>query len=395
LSHSLIANHRQNNISSEFKAQHTTNIMACPLLENLAPETRNLIYEYVLTFDTPLKHAQKMKPFINKLYQNSDSEAETTSMSSVGPSHVEESLQRVDTALLSTSRLIFKEAILTFYENNTIYLDADDFEVAIVKSPQATDLSLATQVMMKITSWKNAAKSLSACVNGLEFVFEGFPTIFPKLRIAEIYIYTDNSKEPVKTLFDFADQLHRFSDVAFEGVCSFTARNVSQPGIDMRVQYKGVMERWAKEAEEEHGFSWPSPLDMSARAMDRHSQGGQVNRNAIQSFRQMRRAYLPDGYPEVAEGSFEFWTIVDDAFRQTQLLMQQMPAINTVVTQLHGLAVQRIAPTTQLNDASPEKSIGNELGEEDDASNPFEQKPESELGSAQNGAGDQASQKSS
>lgn len=247
--------------------------------------------------------------------------------------------------------------------------------------------------MMKITSWNNAAKSLSACVNGLEFVFEGFPTIFPKLRTAEIYIYTDNSEEPVKTLFGFADQLHRFSDVAFEGVCSFTARNVSRPGINIRVQYKSVVERWARE--EVHGFSWPSPFDMSARAMYRYSQGGQVNRNAIQAFRQMRRAYLPDGYPEVAEGSFEFWTIVDDAFRQTQLLMQQMPAINNLVTHLHSLTVQRVAPTTQMSDASSEENIGSESGGEDDDSNSSQQKHVSEPDSADSGADDQTSPKKS
>jgi len=102
--------------------------MACPLLEKLATETRNLIYEYVLTFNTPLKHARKMQPFIEKLYQSSDSETDTES--SAGSSHMEDTLQSVGTALLSTCRLIFKEAVVIFYENNTIYLDADHCEVA-------------------------------------------------------------------------------------------------------------------------------------------------------------------------------------------------------------------------------------------------------------------------
>lgn len=153
------------------------------------------------------------------------------------------------------------------------------------------------------------------------------------------------------------------------------------------------MERWAKE--EEHGFSWPSPFDMSARAMYQYSEGGQVNRNAIQSFHQMRRAYLPDGYPEVAEGSFEFWTIVDDAFRQTQLLMQQIPVVKNLVTQLHGLSVQRLASVTQPKDASPEKNITSESEGKDNDSILSEQKTVYEPDSAEDGADDQAPLKKS
>ena len=133
--------------------------MACPLLEKLAPETRNLIFEYVLTFNTPLKHAGKMQPFIEKLYQSSDSETDTES--SAGSSHMEDTLQSVGTALLTICRLIFKEAVVIFYETNTLYHDADHCEVAKIFSPQATDLSLATKVTMKITEWDDNTKSLS------------------------------------------------------------------------------------------------------------------------------------------------------------------------------------------------------------------------------------------
>ena len=104
--------------------------MACPLLKELAPEIRNLIYGYVLTFNTPLKHAQKSQPLINKLCQSSDSETETAS--SAGSSHIADSLQLVDTALLSTCRLILKEAIVAFHENNTIYLDAEHRDVEYI-----------------------------------------------------------------------------------------------------------------------------------------------------------------------------------------------------------------------------------------------------------------------
>ena len=41
--------------------------MSCPLLEKLAPETRSIIYEYVLSFETPVKHATNLQPFLQKL----------------------------------------------------------------------------------------------------------------------------------------------------------------------------------------------------------------------------------------------------------------------------------------------------------------------------------------
>lgn len=41
--------------------------MSCPLLDKLAPETRAIIYEYVLSFETPVKHATNLKPFLEKL----------------------------------------------------------------------------------------------------------------------------------------------------------------------------------------------------------------------------------------------------------------------------------------------------------------------------------------
>lgn len=296
--------------------------MACPLLEKLAPEIRNLIYKYVLTFDTPLKHAQKMRPFINKLYQRSDSDTGNTS--SAGSSDMADSLQRVDTALLSTSRLIFKEATAAFYENNVIYLDADHCEAASIVSPRATDLSLATQVMMKLTGWNDGTKSLSALRNGITFAQEGLPAVFPKLRTATIYIYTDSYEAPVAGLFAFADYIRHspnHEDVVFEGVGSVTARSVNPPRINYLVQCKQTVERWTNEEPEP---SWQSPFYMSARSMYPYSQDGHVHAAAIQSFNAARRSYLPGSYPEIAEDSFEFWTIVDEEWRQEQIMRQSL-----------------------------------------------------------------------
>jgi len=47
--------------------QPDTTDMSCPLLNKLAPETRVLIYEYVLSFGMPVKHATNLKPFLHKL----------------------------------------------------------------------------------------------------------------------------------------------------------------------------------------------------------------------------------------------------------------------------------------------------------------------------------------
>lgn len=363
--------------------------MACPLLEKLAPETRNLIYKYVLTFDAPLKHAQKLQPFINKLYQRSDSETGNTS--SAGSSDMADSFQCVDTALLSTSRLIFNEAIAAFYENNVIYLDADHCEAASIVSPRATDLSLATQVMMKITGWDDDTKSLSGFCNGINFALEGLPAVFPKLRTATLYISTDSCETPVAGLFAFADYLRRspyHEDVVFEGVGSVTARSVNQPRINYLVQCKKTVERWTNEEPE---FSWQSPFHMSARSMYPYSQDGHVHPAAIRSFNAARRSYLPGSYPEVAEDSFEFWTIVDEEWRQKQIVMQHIPAIQNVVGHLQNLSVLTTRPTTQPNDTSSEKSSGSEPEGRNYASSSFEEKPESEFDSAANAADDRAS----
>ena len=258
---------------------------------------------------------------------------------------------------------------------------------------QATDLSLATKVMMKITEWDDNTKSLSTWKNGIGFALGGIPCIFSKLHSAEIYIYTDNSESPVKMLFGLAAQLQRLADVVFEGVGSFTARIVSQPRIVLRVQCKAMVERWVKEERE---LSWSSPFDTPVSFIYTYSQDGNVNRDAVASFSLMRRSYLPDGYPKVAEDSFEFWTIVDDAFQESQLLIQHMPNFQRVFGYVtNRIAQQAGTSTSQSNNMSSERSSGNESGGEEDASKSIEEKPESELDSAVNDADDQAFQKKS
>lgn len=194
-------------------------------------------------------------------------------------------------------------------------------------------------------------------------------------------------------LFGLAAQFQRLADVGFEGVGTFTARIVSQPRIVLRVQCKTMVERWVKEERE---LNWSSPFDTPVSFIYTYSQDGNVNRDAVASFNSMRRSYLPDGYPKVAEDSFEFWTIVDDAFQESQLLIQHMPNFQRVFGYVtNRIAQQAGTSTSQSNNMSSERSSGNESGGEEDASKSIEEKPESELDSAVNDADDQAFQKKS
>jgi hypothetical protein len=61
--------------------------MSCPLLDKLAPETPILIYEYVSSFGTPVKHATNLQPFLQKLTEvksNSAVESVEEDMRSIG-----------------------------------------------------------------------------------------------------------------------------------------------------------------------------------------------------------------------------------------------------------------------------------------------------------------------
>ncbi|GAB7323048.1 hypothetical protein MBLNU13_g05567t1 [Cladosporium sp. NU13] len=126
-----------------------------------------------------------------------------------------------------------------------------------------------------------------------------------------------------------------------------------------------------------------------------YSRDGSVHPDAIQSFNDARHEYLPDSYPEVAEDSFEFGTIVDEDWRQTQLTMRHMPGVQNVFGRLHNLSTLITISTKRPDNTSSVKISDGESGGQDDASDSFEQKPESELASAENGADDYGFQKKS
>lgn len=163
-------------------------VASCPLLNKLAPETRVKIYEYVLTFETPVKHAKEMRPFLEKM---TGTKAKTNLKSLP---EATDQLRHINTSILSTSKLIYAEANGIFYQNNVIYLNAPAMKFKDLANPRATDLSLAKQVITKVS----VDMELSL-LNGIEandallFALLGSAAIFPDLRTSTTYIHTDDS----------------------------------------------------------------------------------------------------------------------------------------------------------------------------------------------------------
>lgn len=120
--------------------------MSCPFLDKLAPETRTLIYEYVLTFNHPVKHAKRMQPFVKKLtgtesIPNLESTAAELEPESDAKARRNTTvLGPVDTSILTTSKVIFNEAIVVFYSKNIIRANPEMCSSKHLVSPLATDL---------------------------------------------------------------------------------------------------------------------------------------------------------------------------------------------------------------------------------------------------------------
>jgi hypothetical protein len=155
-----------------------TTDMSSPLLDKLAPETRILIYEYVLSFDVPIKHTTNMQPFLWKLtgaksHSAGDSveednesdwesidgedeskirstEADLESAPALEQSEITQSLHHVNTSILTVSKLVYREAIAVFYKTNTVKVDPQLCDYEAFQAPRATDLSLATRIVAEI-----------------------------------------------------------------------------------------------------------------------------------------------------------------------------------------------------------------------------------------------------
>jgi hypothetical protein len=303
--------------------------MSCPFLQKLAPETRNLIYEYVLTFDAPLKHVRQLRPFLEKFGQSTELETETASSEERSTVSTSDSSNRANTSILSTSKLIYTEAIVALYKSNVIIIDSrmlsnpdKDQQTATIL---ASDLSLATQVEVKLKLSFGTANEVVVGLGGSrELLVTAFPQMFPKLDAASVCIYTDPSPNPVAALFVAAHAMRLsewFDTVQFEGVGSVVAYRLDQPQMRLAVRCQAAIEHW----ENDGVPGLPGFLFVTAREMYRNSRGlppGTVDATAQGLFNRGHNGVLPRDYPVFEAGTHEFWTVTNELVRQAQVFLR-------------------------------------------------------------------------
>ncbi|GAB7323056.1 hypothetical protein MBLNU13_g05573t1 [Cladosporium sp. NU13] len=299
--------------------------MSGPLLQKLAPETRGLIYKYVLTFDTPLKHAQNMRPFLGKSGHSIESRAETST--SEDSAHESDSFERVDIAILTTNKLIYTEAIVVLYENNTFNVNTAICKPENISTLRATDLALAKHVVTKISVGPDPVTErptgLQGCVDvGTKIL----PAIFPKLTSATMYLYTDTYSKPITALLMFVTAMRRstiFDTVEFDSVGSVVASSSDNPGLKFVGQCKATVDRWEKDqAPGDSGL-----LSLTTKNLQRDSEGlppGTVAPLAQRMFDDMHVAVVPPGCAVIEMGSLEFWTVIDEILREAQAAISQI-----------------------------------------------------------------------
>ena len=348
--------------------------MSCPLLEKLAPETRLIIYEYALSFETPVKHVTNLQPFLQKLTAKNNegvpfkhaanfkaflekltggktepepesaevenesdwesiereddsgfdsTEAEPASSLGTEAAGKPESLRRVNTSILTASKLIYTEAIAVFYKSNTISIDAQFCAYEALDSPKTTDLSLATQVVTKVDLSKMSQNSRKGEFGPIEFnairiAMVAIPSICPNLRSSKFFMYVD-----MKFLLHLAAMMRAnpvYSETSFDGVGSIAACSTRNRKVKIVVQCREMMERWA--APTDHiSPTVLHPLHVTAGSLYRHSRGtsqGVYARYARNLFSAASTASVPAGYGVIDYDSYEFWTVIDQTLSTFQ-----------------------------------------------------------------------------
>ncbi|KAM0714270.1 hypothetical protein Q7P37_010057 [Cladosporium fusiforme] len=246
----------------------TTNNMASPFLNKLSPELRCRIYEYVLAFDTPLHHATKLQPFVKKLtgadpkatYKDAGTQTDADSASNIEqsvrlPEAMEmnvgaesntdsdsdesaSSSQLVNTAILTTSKLVYIEAIPIFYKVNTINIKSH-LQGLEITPPRATDLSLSKRVIMLALIPPNLLDEDSS--DKLQFLdFVPGREVFHGLEDLVIHAYTDAVPKPTIALLSMAKVFRRMYPTTFNGVGSFVVQ--MRPGVTLVVEYQAMAE---------------------------------------------------------------------------------------------------------------------------------------------------------
>jgi hypothetical protein len=305
--------------------------MYCPLLDKLAPETRALIYEYALSFDTPLKHVTKMQPFVEKLTgldcetdpSSTGSEVDAATKSTSDGAN--ESLQCINTSLLTASKLIYTEAIATFYKQNTIHIDAQQIcNSGKIISPPATDLSLAKHVVSKMEtiSLENTDCATELGV-ALTLAVLHIPNICPTLRTSSVIFSVDSASDPEACLLAAAATLRATgicNAVVFDRVGSLIASFDTHPCLRFAVQSRSQMERWDARALD----IVLTPINLwkiSARTLYQNSRGDPQNpftRSARTAYDVFCDCFSPEHCGTDDLDGFEYWSIVDACLASAQ-----------------------------------------------------------------------------
>ena len=284
--------------------------MSC-LLDKLAPETRTIIYEYVLSFDTPLKHVTKMQPFVKKL---TGVEPKSGSGSTGSMTESMTDLKRVNTSILTASKLIYVEAVAVFYKHNTIHFDPQLGTFGSLVSPGATDLSLARNVVVKLDEALDPEMDVRFG-EAMDLSITTIPAIFPKLRTCSVYVDTDTEIMPLTSLIVMYYNLRRSdlcNDVRFDSVGSFHACFTSRPWSKLIMQSRRTIDCWTKTAE--IPAATLNFREVSASSLYKGSRADSQNiygKAARDLFNLYKRLVKLPELEGVMQDGYEYWTSVE------------------------------------------------------------------------------------
>lgn len=258
--------------------------MAIAFFDNLPPELRNKIYEYALDFeDTPLRHATQLQPFMRKLtgfdydlpFALSDQPSRGTSLAWT-TCDLPLPERMISTGIRSTSKLIYSEAIKVFYEQNVIIVDIDLLKLPKITSPAASDLSLATRIIISSNEASHAAKWLPYEKIKVSSLLPRARSIFPPVR--NLVLNVEGTRFPANNLFDMAEDCHRLrrygklQRAEFEGIGCFVATAgsglkltvVDKPLADLYEEFATMSDAELLQATQIATFVQPKTLRESA-----------------------------------------------------------------------------------------------------------------------------------
>lgn len=313
--------------------------MSCPFTDKLPAEIRAQIYQYVLTFDAPLRHVTEMRPFAEralargnltrpekilkmKLYARRVLNAAGSKLSLQAGSAVE----AVHTDLLVVNKSIYREAIAVFYQVNTIMLARRFLKIKNILRARPTDLSLAGSVLTRIETMQDPLTQSKKRTSKPDFcvALKGIQETFPWLRCGTVYVWTDSTSRPMLLLYVLKmlfDRSRNFEDCRFDGVGSVVA-SLSDSPIKIKAQYKAAIDHWNSCANDLLPQAFFTATTLSANALSRFLMKHQERELAVRTLEGIHsrlRQRLPQEYPEVPPLSFELWTFLECALHRELL----------------------------------------------------------------------------